>query len=77
MAERRILVVVEGEKKDFRLMERLFELYLKGECRQMVAYKTNIYELYGAMEREDDDWENLDFLQVLKKHEKDVDKKEL
>jgi len=45
MVERRILVVVEGAKKDFHLMTRLFELYLADVYREIIAYKTNIYEL--------------------------------
>ena len=77
MAERKMLVVVEGIKKDVQLMKRLFALYLSDEYREIISYGTNLYELYGQMEKEADDWESLDFLQVLKMHEKNPETRKL
>ena len=42
MAERKVLIIVEGEKKDFRLMKQLFDLYLPDEYREIISYGTNI-----------------------------------
>ena len=44
MAERKVLIIVEGEKKDFRLMKQLFDLYLPDEYREIISYGTNLYE---------------------------------
>ena len=77
MAERKVLIIVEGEKKDFRLMKQLFDLYLPDEYREIISYGTNLYELYGQMEKESTDWDDLDFLQVLKMHERNHERKRI
>ena len=71
MAEKKALVIVEGEKDDYKLLEKAFQLFLPAENRKIVSYGTNIYELYTQMENVSTDWDELDFLQVLKAHEND------
>ena len=75
-AKRKILVCVEGEKIDVRLMERLFRLYGIDARYEIVPYKTNIYALYNTMFHEGDP-QSLDLLQVLKEHEPIGERKQL
>lgn len=71
---KKILVLVEGEKKDVRLMERLFDVYLAEFHKEIVSYKTNIYELYGQLFKDHDE-DDIDLLQLLKSREPDKQKK--
>lgn len=72
----KILVLVEGQKTDYKLMEHLLQVYGIGEKHELVSYNTNIYTLYNELFR-DGDPESLDILQVLKGHERDAEKKKL
>lgn len=72
----KILVIVEGDKTDFRLMEHLFHIYGIRENHEIVSYHTNIYTLYNEMFR-DGDPASIDLLQNLKEHERDPQKKKL
>lgn len=72
----KILVIVEGDKTDFRLMEHLFRIYGIRENHEIVSYHTNIYTLYNEMFREGDP-ASIDILQNLKEHERDPQKKKL
>ena len=72
----KILVLVEGEKTDFKLMDRLLQMYGIGDSHEIVSYNTNIYTLYNQMFR-DGDPESVDILQILKEHEADVTKKKV
>lgn len=45
----KIPVLVEGEKTDVRLMERLFNIYGIEKSHRIVSYNTNIYTLYNEM----------------------------
>lgn len=78
MADRKskILVLVEGEKTDYRLMQHLIEVYGISDRHEIVSYNTNIYALYQDMFREGDP-DSIDLLQNLKEHEKDCDKKRI
>lgn len=77
-ARKKILVLVEGEKTDVALMERLFSLYWIDAKYEIVSYCTNIYQLYREMFQDGEDgFEELDLLQVLKSREKDSRKKKL
>jgi len=69
-----ILVIVEGEKTDVRLMERVFKLYGINERHQIVSYKTNIYALYNSI-FSDPDPDSLDLQLHLRSREPDPDKK--
>ena len=74
--DRKILVLVEGEKRDFRLMKHLFDVYRTNTYKKIVSYNTNIYELYGNLfqnENEDD----IDLLMLLRSREVDVEKKKI
>ena len=72
----KVLVVVEGEKTDARLMENLFSFFPELSSKyQIVAYRTNIYTLYQEFFLKDTDPEDLDLIQVLKSHEQDPIKK--
>jgi hypothetical protein len=72
----KILVIVEGSKTDFRLMEHLLHMYGIDSSHTVVSYNTNIYELYKGM-FEDKDPASIDLLQMLKEREKDPFKKEI
>lgn len=69
-----ILVLVEGEKTDVKLMRHLLTVYGISQDHEIVSYNTNIYELYNHMFR-DEDPNTIDFLQLLKEHENDPTKK--
>ena len=72
----KILMLVEGEKTDFVLMQRLLDIYGVNEKHEIVSYNTNIYVLYNHMFAGGDP-DSLDLLQVLKEHEKDPLKKKI
>ena len=72
----KILVLVEGEKTDHKLMDRLLRTYGISESHEIVSYNTNIYTLYNQMFR-DGDPEAVDILQILKEHEPDETKKKI
>jgi hypothetical protein len=72
----KILVLVEGEKTDYRLMNRLLQIYDISDSHEIVSYNTNIYTLYNEMFR-DGDPTSIDILQNLKEHERDPEKKKL
>ena len=72
----KVLVLVEGEKTDVKLMQHLFEIYGIDKNHQIVSYNTNIYVLYNKMFR-DTDPESVDLLQLLKEQETDVNKKQI
>lgn len=72
--KRRILLLVEGERTDVALMERLLNIYSIDARREIVPYRTNIYTLYMEMFRENDP-EVFNLLQVLKAREPDEERK--
>ena len=61
----KILMLVEGEKTDFVLMQRLLDIYGVNEKHEIVSYNTNIYVLYNHMFAGGDP-DSLDLLQELK-----------
>ena len=71
----KILVLVEGEKTDVRLMNKLFELYHINDSHEIVSYNTNIYTLYKEMFENKDPY-SMDLLQLLKENEKNLEKRE-
>ena len=75
-AKSKILVLVEGPKTDYKLMDKLLSVYGIDTSHQIVSYNTNIYTLYNAMFR-DKDPDSLDLLQVLKEREPDDEKKKV
>lgn len=75
-AKSKILVIVKGQKTDYKLMEHLLDVYGISASHEIVSYNTNIYTLYNEMFR-DGDPSSVDLLQILKEHEKDPQKKEL
>lgn len=70
----KVLVLVEGEKTDVKLMEHLFNIYGIEKSHTIVSYNTNIYTLYNEMFAEDSP-ESIDLLQLLKSREKDEQRK--
>lgn len=66
--KKKILVCVEGEKLDVKLMKHLFTIYNIAEEYEIVSYRTNIYTLYNSMFL-DENPQDMDLLQVLKEHE--------
>lgn len=73
-----ILVLVEGEKLETKLMRKLFKIYGIGCKHNIVSYKTNIYVLYSSLINElgasSDDW---DIITHLKSRESNPAKKEI
>lgn len=72
----KILLLVEGPRTDYKLMQQLLNLYDIGDKYEIIPYNTNIYVLYKAL-FESGDSDSLDLLQVLKEKEDDHDKKKL
>jgi hypothetical protein len=72
--KRKILILVEGEKTDLRLMQHLFCIYNMDVSYQIVSYNTNIYVLYNEMFVDDNPYD-FDLLQVLKTYEKNPNRK--
>lgn len=81
--ETKILVLVEGEKTDVVLMEKLFNIYDDiASSHQIVSYNTSIYVLYNKMFYDNVNKkylnpEDFDLLQILKERERDPEKKKL
>lgn len=72
----KILVLVEGAKTDFHLMEHLLHIYGIDSNHKVVSYNTNIYVLYNEMFADGDPY-SIDLLQLLKEREGDPAKKEI
>lgn len=72
----KILVLVEGAKTDFRLMEHLLHIYGIDTRHEVVSYNTNLYVLYQEMFVNSDP-SSIDIIQLLKEREKDSAKKEI
>lgn len=72
----KILVLVEGEKTDVKLMSHLLTIYGIDQSHRIVSYKTNIYDLYDHMFAETDP-EDVDILQLLKEREPNPEKKRI
>ncbi len=47
--KKKVLVLVEGEKPDIKIMETLFHIYKIDTHYQLISYGTNIYVLYKEM----------------------------
>jgi len=76
--KKKILVLVEGEKRDVEVMETLFKMYEEIDAKyEIVSYRTNIYVLYGELFSETVEPVDLDLLQVLKTREHDPNKRRL
>ena len=72
---RKILVIVEGERKEIRIISRLKELFLPQNI-SIASYGTSLYQLYDYLEEYCDfNFEDLDVLLALKAHETDENKK--
>lgn len=71
-----IFVLVEGNKTDHNLMNKLLEVYGLSDSHKVVSYHTNIYTLYQEMFQEGDP-ASVDLLQNLKEHEPNPQLKEL
>jgi len=76
MSKSKTLILVEGEKTDFKLMERLLTQYSIKDMHDIISYKTNIYSLYNTMFKGVNPSE-LDILAHLKSLEPDVSMKKL
>lgn len=72
----KILMLVEGTKTDYRLMQHLLSVYGIGDNHEIISYNTNIYVLYNEVFC-DGDPSAVDLLQSLKEHESDPHKKAL
>ena len=66
--EAKILVLVEGERRDAELMNHLFTIYGIADRYKIVPYRTAIYELYDSMFR-DKNPADFDILLHLKERE--------
>jgi len=72
----KILVIVEGEKTDIKLMSHLLNVFSISDNHTIISYNTNIYTLYNQMFSDGDPWSK-DLLQLLKEHERDTEKKKV
>ncbi|MBQ7549880.1 MAG: hypothetical protein IJT03_09275 [Clostridia bacterium] len=72
----KILVLVEGLKTDYRLMNHILNIYGISDSHEIVSYGTDLYSLYNGVFR-DNDPDSVDLLQLLKEHEKNEEKKKL
>ena len=67
----KVLLIVEGAKREVELVRRLFEEYKLQIEREIYVYGTNIYELYERVfEGHENEMDSIDLLQKLK--EKDL-----
>ena len=65
----KILLIVEGEKKDVSLVEKLFAVYIPKMNKEIVPYRTNIYELYSHLSANyGNDLENADLMKKRKRY---------
>ena len=76
MANKSILILVEGEKTDVRLMKQVMSLYGLQDYYNIVAYKTNIYVLYKQIFKEGTAYGS-DLLQTLVENEESLILKEM
>jgi hypothetical protein len=74
MKNSKILLLVEGERRESDLMEQLLDLYGISDTHQIVPYKANIYMLYDDMFKSADP-ADFDLLQHLKSREADPNNK--
>lgn len=75
LVNRKILVIVEGARKELKLINRLKELFLPQEIT-ITSYGTSLYQLYDKLEEYCEfNFEDLDVLLALKSHENDEKKK--
>ncbi len=72
----KVLLIVEGEKTDVKLMNHLFNIYGIGETHSIVSYKTNIYTLYKQMFI-DKSPDELDIQNILLENTTDEDEREI
>ena len=75
MSKRKILVIVEGEKTDFNLMQRILKLYGISEEHNIISYNTNIYALYNQLPENYEEYDDFDLLQLLKETETNEEKR--
>lgn len=73
---RKILLLVEGAKTDVAIMKHLLSIYQLDIHYEIVSYNTNIYTLYHEMFEENEP-EDIDFLQMLKSREVDLEKQRI
>ena len=76
MSKRKILILVEGAKTDFRLVKHLLDVYELDEQYEIVSYNTNIYALYNTMFKNVDPAE-ISLLEHLREHEPNPVKKQI
>lgn len=70
---KKILVIVEGEKKEPEIMSRVLDAYSLSN-REIVSYKANIYDLYDHLhEAYDDQIEDVDIQEFLKEMHPDAE----
>jgi hypothetical protein len=74
MKNSKILLLVEGEKREKDLMEHLLDLYGISDTHQIIPYKANIYMLYDDL-FDGGDPADFDLLQHLKSREADPNNK--
>ena len=72
----KILMVVEGGKREVRLMRHLFKVYGIADKYEVFSYNSKIYSLYSQMFVHMDPSE-ADLLQVLKEREKDTEARKI
>lgn len=80
MAEKNVLVIVEGAKTEPKLLKQLVQVF--GNGFRVYSYGANIYDLYDFLQKNygedfNNDIPDLDLLFLLKSNEKDVEKRKI
>lgn len=69
----KVLLIVEGEKEEKRILEKVLAEYRIGEDAEIYPYRTTIYELYERMFLEhEDELETLRLIDVLRARDKET-----
>lgn len=75
LVNRKILVIVEGERKELRLINRLKDIFLPQNI-SIASYGTSLYQLYDYLEDYCEfNFEDLDILLALRAHESNEEKR--
>ena len=72
----KILVLVEGKKRESILFKKLFYTYNPAVNKEIISYTTNIYELYGKLFKDNEE-DSRSLLMLLRSREKDENKKKI
>ena len=76
MSKKKVLLLVEGDKKEQRLLNKLFQIYDAETSVEIVSYSTNIYALYNPLFKDAEE-EQIDLFMLLRSREKNKARKKI